>query len=532
MVARVTGLICAGLRGIPVTVEVVVDRGLPNFIVVGLPNAAVREARERVRAAIRASGHAFPLQRITVSLSPADLPKEGTSLDLAVAVGLLVASGQCPPPPPHTAFFGELGLDGAVRPVRGALSMALAAREHGLRHLICPAGNAREAFLLPGIEPVPVALLGQVVERLAGGGRLAPSTGSPAGRPWREEGAGREEPGSPGRAGWGLPIPDLAAVRGHPHARRALEIAAAGGHHLLLLGPPGSGKTLLASCLPGLLPPLSPDEAIEVMAIHSVAGQLPAGAGLLTTPPLRAPHHSTPPAALVGGGQPPRPGEVTLAHRGVLLLDELPEFRRESLEALREPLESGWVTIARLGRAERFPAAFQLVATANPCPCGRPKGKCRCSDREVARYRQALSGPLLDRIDLQVWVDRPAVAPTALPGKSGEGSAPARARVLAARRRQAERFRRLGLALAPGLPPLNRHLEAAEAGRWAPMGAQARRYLERVYHDDTYGLSARGLVKVLRVARTVADLEGSEEITAEHLQAAVRFRPELQPWGT
>lgn len=504
--SAVVGLACSGPRGVAVLVETVVDRGLPLFVVVGLASTAVREARERVRAAIRAAGRTFPLQRITVSLSPADLPKEGTSLDLPVALGLLAASGQAPHLPPGWAAFGELGLDGSVRPVRGALPMAVAARQAGVTHLVCPAGNAREVALLPGIRPLPVRRLAELLDRLARDDPWDPPTAT----------AGDAAPVRPPAA------PDLATVQGQPWARKALELAAAGGHHILLMGPPGAGKTLLASCLPGLLPPLDPDEALEVTALHSLAGQLPAGAGLITWPPLRAPHHATPVAALVGGGKVPRPGEVSLAHRGVLLLDELAEFRRETLEALREPLETGSVTVARLAGVERFPAAFQLVASANPCPCGRPGGRCRCSDRQVARYRQALSGPLLDRIDLQVRVERAAIPPMA-PGRQ-ETSAAVRQRVTAARRMQAERFARLDLARPDGVGPVNRWLQPGDAQRWAPLTAPARRLLEALYRDGEVGLSGRGVIKLLRVARTAADLAGRDAITVDDVELAAQFR--------
>ncbi|ADU51080.1 Mg chelatase, subunit ChlI [Thermaerobacter marianensis DSM 12885] len=505
--STVMGLACSGPRGVAVLVETVVDRGLPHFVVVGLPSAAVREARERVRAAVRASGRTFPLQRITVSLSPADLPKEGTSLDLPVALGLLAASGQAPSLPAGWAAFGELGLDGSVRPVRGALSMAVAARQEGVTCLVCPAANAREVALLPGIRLLPVERLSDLLDRLGRSDPWNPAPRIPA-------------PGDPPAP---RPVPpDLATVQGQPWARKALELAAAGGHHILFLGPPGAGKTLLASCLPGLLPPLHPDEAIEVTALHSLAGQLPPGAGLIAWPPLRAPHHATPVAALVGGGKVPRPGEVSLAHRGVLLLDELAEFRRETLEALREPLETGSVTVARLAGVERFPAAFQLAATANPCPCGQPGGRCRCSERQVTRYRQALSGPLLDRIDLQVRVGRASAPPTA--PRRQEDSATVRARVVAARRLQAERFRRLGLAHPPGLGPMNRWLEAGDAHRWAPLSPPARRLLDELYRDEELGVSGRGLLKLLRVARTAADLQGRDEIAVDDVQLAAQFR--------
>ncbi len=498
MFAQVLSATPYGIEARLVEVQCDVGPGFPGFAIVGLPEKEVSEARERVRSAIRNAGLAFPQLRITANLAPADLRKEGAGFDLALAVALLVASGQLPPSATEgTAFFGELSLDGTLRPVRGTLAMALAAREAGVPRALVAAPSALEAALVDGLAVYPVASLGEAVEFLRGE-RAIP----PAPRVLPED-----------EAPEGI---DLALVRGQEHARRALEIAAAGGHHLLMVGPPGAGKSLLAGCLPGILPPLTFEEALEVTRIYSVAGLLPPGRPLLRRRPFRSPHPTVSYAGMVGGGHGvPSPGEITLAHHGVLFLDEVPEFDRQVLEALRQPLEERRITVTRAGTAVTFPASFTLVGAMNPCPCGHlgdPLRPCRCRPHEVAGYRRRLSGPFLDRIDLFVGV--PRLTRDELLGEGGgEPSEAVRRRVVAAREAQRERY---------GAPRTNTELTPREVRRFCALGSEAKALLARAV--DHFALTGRGYVRTLKVARTIADLAGAATISPEHVAEALQYR--------
>jgi magnesium chelatase family protein len=484
----------AGLESYLVTVEVHVAGGLPGFTVTGLPAAAVRESKDRVRAALATSGHDVPASRITVHLGPADIPKTGGRFDLAIALGVVLADQPRPWRVDGIEFLGELALNGELRPINGALPAVLAARAQG-HALVVPAANAAEAALVPDAEVYAAAHLKEVMAHLSGEARLprvAPLT-------------------QPVSAGAAL---DVADVRGQTFAKRALVVAAAGGHNLIMIGPPGSGKSMLAERLSGLLPPLTYDEMLRVASIASVAGE-PRAAEPSLSPPFRAPHHTTSPQALVGGGSRPRPGEISLAHRGVLFLDELPEFGRNALEALREPLESGIARISRVHEQLTFPAEFMLVAAMNPCHCGYlgdGTDRCKCTPYKLEQYRSRISGPLLDRFDLHVEVPRVSFADIAEPTPTERGeSAQLREAVVAARRVQLERAGKL-----------NARLDARALWRVVKLGAEQRALLKRA--ADRWQLSARGSLRVLKVARTIADLEQSAAVTTAHVAEALQLR--------
>lgn len=503
--SRVLGSALSGVDGVRIEVEVRISSQLPRVDIVGLPEAAVREAAARVRAAIASSGHPFPDRRVTVNLAPAGLRKSGAGLDLAIAVGILGASGaiECAGLP-GVGLLGELALDGRIRGVRGALPQAMALTASGCQRILAPAENSAELALL---EEAPVELAGhlvEVLEALATGRRL------PAPQP-------ASVPVAP------PPSPCLSQVRGQAQARRALEIAAAGGHGLLLRGAPGAGKTLLARALPGILPPLDPGEALEVARIRSAAGILDPDAPVLVERPFRAPHHSASAAGLLGGGSPPRPGEVSLAHRGVLFLDELGEFERRALEALRQILEEGRVVLARAETRTSFPARFQLVAAANPCPCGFFRAgvrDCRCDDAAIARYQRRLSGPLLDRIDLHVNVRPLPFSSLAAPG--GEASNGVSRRVEAARRVQRRRLAAHGAWTNAEIPLALLDEQVRATG-------DARRLLRSAV--EKLGLSARAAHRALRVARTIADLAEERDVGPDALAEAVAYRFEERGLG-
>jgi magnesium chelatase family protein len=515
-----------GLDGRVIRVEVDVAPGLPGFTIVGLGDASVREARERVRGGIRNAGFVHPPRRITVNLAPADLRKTGPAADLAIAVGILIGSEQFTAAPGRAALIGELSLSGEVRRVPGLLPMVAALARKGIGRVIVPADAIAEAKLVTGPEVIAVATLGEVVDALRSRRRSGPAArarvdlASRPGEPPRRA-SGESDPGGTETAShpWESDVPDLAEVRGQSEARRALEVALAGGHGLLLLGPPGTGKTLLARTIPGLLPPLDDDDAVRATIVASVSGEAPIQR-LVRRPPFRAPHHTTSYAAMVGGGPGLTPGEVTRADGGALFLDELAEFPRDVLEALRQPLEDGRVAIVRAGRAATLPAAFQLIAAMNPCPCGyagSPGDACHCSDALLDAYLRRISGPLRDRIDL--WVGMPRMPASLLvEGPDPESSAVVAARIAAARARQQQR---------PGRR-LNARLPARTIRRIARLTPKTTARL--VALSEAERLSGRGTDRLLRVARTIADLAGEDAIAIAHLEEAARWRlPSARP---
>jgi len=491
-----------GIDGYVVEVQVDLARGLPTFATVGLPEGAVRESKDRVKAALKNCGYSFPRERITVNLAPADVRKTGAAFDLPMAVGLMAAQGLIEPERlAEFMFVGELSLDGRLRPVKGALSLAMAAREAGLSAVVLPKENAAEAAVVAGVDVRPAEHLPQVVEFLVGRDDLPVLTVD------RE--AIFEDSNDHGL--------DLNDVRGQEHVKRALEVAAAGAHNLIMIGPPGSGKTMLAQRLPGILPPLSFEEALDTTRVYSAVGLVPPDRALVTTRPFRSPHHTISDAGLIGGGALPRPGEVSLAHHGVLFLDELPEFKKNVLEVMRQPLEDGQVTVSRAAMSLTFPARFMLVAAMNPCPCGffgNTIKECTCTPTQIQRYRSHISGPLLDRIDLHLEV--PAVKYKELGTEtSGEPSAVIRNRVRSARRIQAERLGPEGLLANSQMQ--NKHLR-----RFCQLDEAGQTLLETAMRK--LGLSARAYTRIIKLARTIADLDEAGQVQARHVSEAIAYR--------
>ena len=497
MICSIKTMGISGIQGNLITAECYISNGLPGFDIVGLPDAAVKEARDRVRAAAKSSGLTFPVSRITVNLAPASLKKSGTHYDLPILLSILAASGSVRRPKSTSAFLGEVGLDGSIRGISGVLPMALEAKRCGIQALFVPAENAAEATLADGPVVYPVRNVREVADALNGEIQLQPQ------QPWKPE---------PETV---IPL-DFKDVLGQENVKRALEVAAAGSHNVLLIGPPGSGKSMLSKRLPSILPDMTREEALEVSKIYSVMGLLTSERPLITSRPFRSPHHTVSNAGLAGGGSNPRPGEISMAHKGVLFLDEMPEFRKDTLDMMRQPLEDGKVTISRVASTVTYPAEFMMVCAMNPCKCGwygDPSDRCRCSQREVDAYRSRISGPMLDRIDIVVEV--PSVHFEHLRARrEAEPSASVKDRVNAARNIQNKRFDHSGMC--------NARMGPKEMRQFCELSEESARLMKDAF--EAMGLTARSYDRILKVARTVADLDGCEEIEPHHIAEAIQYR--------